>query len=486
MIMLMAIRCLSILRFAFRCAANRHFRLRCPVVEAARNCWPNCRSTGKVERLKAGRQERFLREELRVPSMIGRLGLILLAFVAAIGAMSAPVQAINIVIDYSYDTNNFFGNGNPQGAAAGMQARSSLEAAASYFSSILNDTFSAVTVPQPYHSTAPGSNGVVSWSWEQRFQHPTTAANISIANATIPANQYRIYAGARSIPGITAGIGAVGGYSWESNVAGSNSFTNADINTITLTTSNFENVVERRGEPTGSFGRWGGAISFDTNPGASWHYNHTTQPAGNVIDFYSVALHELAHSLGFGESDISGPSAWSTLVSGSYFDGGNAKLQNGGNPVPLSADESHWANNTMSIVYGGSTSQEALMDPDFQNGNRKSLTALDAAGLKDIGWELIAPPPPPAVNGDYNNNGVVDAADYAFWRDKLNQSITIPNDATPGTVTASDYTVWRSNFGRVPGVGSAAALSGVPEPTMIVYAIAAIPALIAARRKRRG
>ena len=109
----------------------------------------------------------------------------------------------------------------------------------------------------------------------------------------------------------------------------------------------------------------------------------------------------------------------------------------------------------MSVVYGGSTAQEAAMDPDLQNGTRKRLTALDAAALKDIGWEVIAPPPPAGIDGDYNDNDIVDAADYVVWRDRLNQSVTIPNDATPGTVTAADYTVWRSNFGRMPASGSA-------------------------------
>ena len=79
----------------------------------------------------------------------------------------------------------------------------------------------------------------------------------------------------------------------------------------------------------------------------------------------------------------------------------------------------HWANSTMSVVYGGSTAQEAAMDPDLQNGTRKRFTALDAAALKDIGWEVIAPPPPTAIDGDYNNNGIVDAADYVVWRDRL-------------------------------------------------------------------
>src|SRR5690606_30580774 len=41
-----------------------------------------------------------------------------------------------------------------------------------------------------------------------------------------------------------------------------------------------------------------------------------------------------------------------------------------------------------------------------------------------------------AADGDYNADGVVNAADYTVWRDALGQNITLPNEnATPGSVT---------------------------------------------------
>lgn len=138
---------------------------------------------------------------------------------------------------------------------------------------------------------------------------------------------------------------------------------------------------------------------------------------------------------------------------------------------------------TTSVVYGSSTSQEVAMDPDLLEGTRKRFTALDAAALKDIGWEVAAPP---GINGDYNNNGVVDAADYVVWRDKLNLSVTIPNDSTPGTVTAADYTVWRTNFGKTTA-GSGALLGDgiVPEPDSGWLAAVVGGVIVFARRKRR-
>ena len=75
------------------------------------------------------------------------------------------------------------------------------------------------------------------------------------------------------------------------------------------------------------------------------------------------------------------------------------------------------------------------------------------------------------ILGDYNGNGVVDAADYTSWRDRLNQSVTLngerPDAATPGVVDQEDYQFWVSRFGATsnPGSGSLASNSAnVPEP----------------------
>jgi hypothetical protein len=65
------------------------------------------------------------------------------------------------------------------------------------------------------------------------------------------------------------------------------------------------------------------------------------------------------------------------------------------------------------------------------------------------------------TTGDFNGNGVVDAADYVLWRN----GGPLQNDPTQG-VQAADYDVWRENFGRTAGAGSAVA--SVPEPTALV------------------
>ena len=75
-----------------------------------------------------------------------------------------------------------------------------------------------------------------------------------------------------------------------------------------------------------------------------------------------------------------------------------------------------------------------------------------------------------SLEGDYNSNGTVDAADYVVWRDRLDQNVTIPNDSTPGSVTQADYSVWRSHFGQQPGLGAIAV--SIPEPSSMLSLLA--------------
>ena len=80
--------------------------------------------------------------------------------------------------------------------------------------------------------------------------------------------------------------------------------------------------------------------------------------------------------------------------------------------------------------------------------------------------------------GDYNGNGVVDAADYTIWRDTLGSQVDLRADGTgDGTVDEADYVFWNNRFGNVVGTGSGTA---VPEPTSVVLVIAGLLAVVVA------
>jgi hypothetical protein len=77
---------------------------------------------------------------------------------------------------------------------------------------------------------------------------------------------------------------------------------------------------------------------------------------------------------------------------------------------------------------------------------------------------------PPALAGDYNNDGNVDAADYVVWRKFVNTNFALPNEtASEGAVDEDDYNAWLANFGAAGGGGG----SPVPEPSTILFVLIA-------------
>ncbi|MEX2168641.1 MAG: autotransporter-associated beta strand repeat-containing protein [Pirellulales bacterium] len=82
-------------------------------------------------------------------------------------------------------------------------------------------------------------------------------------------------------------------------------------------------------------------------------------------------------------------------------------------------------------------------------------------GVNQVTLHVIDAVLPP---GDYNQNGVVDAADYTVWRDTRDSMTNLTADGNnSGAVDAGDLNVWQANFGRALGSGANEA-AAVPEP----------------------
>ncbi len=74
--------------------------------------------------------------------------------------------------------------------------------------------------------------------------------------------------------------------------------------------------------------------------------------------------------------------------------------------------------------------------------------------------KFVASPLP----GDYNQNGVVDTADYVVWRSNLGIGTSLANDDTPG-VGPDDFDRWRAHFGQLVGNSTSLGLPlGIPAP----------------------
>jgi hypothetical protein len=79
--------------------------------------------------------------------------------------------------------------------------------------------------------------------------------------------------------------------------------------------------------------------------------------------------------------------------------------------------------------------------------------------------------------GDFNTDGVVDAADYVAWRN--------------GAANPTDYETWRANFGAgasasAAGLGASANVASVPEPASWVAGLIALGACLVHSRTCRS
>jgi hypothetical protein len=388
-------------------------------------------------------------------------------------------MAITISIDYRYDTpfSNFFNT---------AQKRAPLEAAAARWSAVISTSLTAATLTDDTKDPRIG------------FTHPSTgvsyqvsAANSSASDAVIPAggsaaneyrgpwsiaaNQWILYPGGRPLLLDSNGSGGTG--------AGTN------ITTVFTDNNSHLNRNFRTSSGSTNLPVWGGAISFDNDGSTTWHFDLNTPAPNGSIDIYSVALHEIGHALGLSTGFLD----WTSKVSGGQFTGAqavaaynsdNGTAISGLNEVGGMPVNHHWQDNTYDSrifsaagpnyvgTVGASALQDLLLEP-FANYTatvkRFELTNVDVGAIRDIGWTTV----PGGLNGDYNNNGKVDGADYVVWR------------KTIGTPAA--YTLWRSNFGNTGsgaggGMGSSVS-AAVPEPAS--WALVSAVACFAFTRRQR-
>jgi hypothetical protein len=129
--------------------------------------------------------------------------------------------------------------------------------------------------------------------------------------------------------------------------------------------------------------------------------------------------------------------------------------------------------------------------------SRLYFTDRDGTGVWQLPWtmeddfatpEKVSEPvllSAPRTVGDFNEDGVVDAADYTLWRNAVGTADLAADATGDNQIDASDYLVWKRNYGRVLTPGAALEAAGVPEPAALVLLAAGLPLGLLVRRAIR-
>ncbi len=149
-----------------------------------------------------------------------------------------------------------------------------------------------------------------------------------------------------------------------------------------------------------------------------------------------------------------------------YFVSATGAVTAPGNPPNGFSD---LANDT-DVVQNGLTHLFAFdtSTPGMKTG---TITLMSASQMVQSGLINIPISYLVVLAGDYNQNGVVDAADYALWRNTFGQNVangTGADGSGNGLVDDADYGIWTMHFGQSAGSGAGASFglpgSAVPEP----------------------
>lgn len=120
--------------------------------------------------------------------------------------------------------------------------------------------------------------------------------------------------------------------------------------------------------------------------------------------------------------------------------------------------------------YGGAISYVSAADLAAGTDNSSVLWYLSSVNASFNGIDIGLGDVVPGLEGDYNENGVVDAADYVLWR---------KNPSAYGG--PGGYTIWKTNFGDTASPGGGGA---VPEPASL--ALVALGCVALAFRRRNA
>jgi probable HAF family extracellular repeat protein len=304
----------------------------------------------------------------------------------------------------------------------------------------------------------------------------------------------------------TTGDAATHAFLWKPTTPNGTSGTMHDLGSLGGTESN-GSAINASGQVAGSSLKTGdahyraflwkpttpngtGGTMYDLGTlGGTESFGGAINAGGQVAGFSYTTGHTDYHAYLWTPTTLNGTSG--TMVDLGTLGGRNSYSYNvgAGGQVVGASEVATTSGDTHAFLY---TSGSGMVDLNSLIDPLSGWELLDAADVNDagqitgqglIGGEyhayLLTPLPTP---GDFNLDGMVDAADYIIWR------------KNPGGIyTPDDFTTWRANFGQsfsfATGSGAtgsaSASTSAVPEPSWIALTLSGVCSVAGLRGRRR-
>ncbi len=291
----------------------------------------------------------------------------------------------------------------------------------------------------------------------------TGALNAGSAQLNLASSGYTSIAGSASIAG--GAIGSINGVRVKSGktLSGFGSVNGPLDNQGTVTGGTASNVLHLTGKVTGPG-------SFTQNVSFEGSYSPGNSPASVSFDATTLAsTNQLLMEIGgtTAGTQFDHITATGTLTLGGAL---NVSLINAFTPAAgQSFDLLDFNPGSLSGTFS------SINLPSLSAGLQWNASQLYSTGAISVN-----------ILGDYNGNGVVDAADYVVYRATLGTSgAALAADGNQnGVIDAGDYDVFRANFGHQAGSGAGAQFSApVPEPASLALATGVVFAIAGIRRR---
>ena len=250
----------------------------------------------------------------------------------------------------------------------------------------------------------------------------------------------------------------------------------AQLNPVLLGTGSIVKTGEGIIEMHGVSDTYSGTVEVQTG---ELHGRGSTTGGVNVSSGTILSPGSIAdiNDFGFGSADIDGTleinfgrTATDILEVTNALDLTGATIDFAGlNEASFLTGESHVIASYGSLVGSESVTVTNLpigfdIDFDYMSGNQIAIFLTD-------------------IPGDFNDDDVVDAADYTIWRDTVGSTTDFRADADlNGVIDDVDYGIWADNYG-ISIVDAASSASAVPEPSAAMICLVGLAAFL---RKRNS